>query len=559
MSKNMTRKGLAFGAGLSLVVSGFAALPAQANGLTGLIDLSPTSGPSNALAITAGAGKDFSLTASPAATVGSSGVLKFLVNDPEGKFNPVIGGLLDDGSAIEYPNSTANLTDTDDTETIAVSSAGVVTITTTHGFTAGDRIEFSADVVNDSGATLLLDDTVYTVASVTGTTSFTLVEAAEAVTLALLTEETVATTNADPSIATITDGSGTDFSSPFGPGDVVKFSAAIANANGAVAAANTNFTLVAASDDNNLKFEVLQANKNRASAVLSAASTVTLVAAAADGVANAVTIRMVGDANADGQFVVSSGVSNGSAISLALAAKDGVSRTVTVQAWVDTFSNNLIGAAEYVSSPVTVTFVALADITATTTLTPPAAGDANLSATVTTSPLINLSEDGNTDLVEIVFTRQGSITKGITTNASQSAVTGVISGQITMAIAANNITEWVDANADGEGVETANGEWSDSAGILAVPDARAAAAIGAVSVTASKIASVTTTAAHNLRTGDKITYASADIAVMDETAATVTVTGATTFTYPLSETTAVTAASDSDETAGGYTIGAGVS
>jgi hypothetical protein len=235
---------------------------------------------------------------------------------------------------------------------------------------------------------------------------------------------------------------------------------------------------------------------------------------------------------------------------------------VTVQAWVDTFGDNVIGATEYVSQPVTVDFIALADVTATTSLTPPSAGDATLSARVVTTPLINLVQDENTDLIEIVFTRQGSVTKGITTDASQNATTGVISGSITMAIVADNINSWVDGNSDGTGTSTGSAEWSDANGILAVPDDRAAAAIGAVSVTAGKVASVTTGAAHNLRTGDKITYASADIAAMNETAATVTVTGALTFTYALTETGDVTAASDADETAGGYTIatnGVGVS
>lgn len=558
MSKNMTRKGLAFGAGLSLVVSGFAALPAQANGLTGFISLLPTTGPETALAITAGVGQDFSLTASPASTVGSSGNLKFLVTDPEAKFEPYIGGLSDDGVVIEYPDSSASLLESDPAETVAVASDGKVTVTTAHSFVAGDRVEFSLDVVTDSGMTVLEDDTIYVVDSVTGTTSFTLAAgSAKAYSAALGTGNVDITSN----VATLT------VSNVFGVGDTFSINADIVTgANTILPVSGSPYTVAA-----NTTSSVVKVSRSASNVAQGAATTgvtltrVTVATAGIDvsGAGTTVDIRKVRSAtNSSGQYVVDSGVSNGSAIALDLRQVDAVSRSVTVQAWVDTFSDNKIGATEYVSAPVTISFVAMADITATTSLTPPAAGDATLSARVTTSPLINLLQDENSDLVEIVFTRQGSVTKGLTTAASQDATTGVISGSITMAIAADNITSWVDSDGDGTGVETGSSEWSDAAGILAVPTAKAAAQIGAVSVTAGKVASVTTTVDHNLRTGDKITYASADITVMDETAATVTVTGARTFTYPLSETAAVTAASDADETNGGYTIvtnGAGVS
>ena len=48
MSKNMTKKGLAFGAGFALVGSGLAGIPAQAIELNDYVKLAPTSGPAAA-------------------------------------------------------------------------------------------------------------------------------------------------------------------------------------------------------------------------------------------------------------------------------------------------------------------------------------------------------------------------------------------------------------------------------------------------------------------------------------------------------------------------------
>ena len=89
MSKNMTKKGLAFGAGFALVASGLAGLPANAVGITGFIPVAPTSGPATALAIQTGDGASFSVTATPVSTtMAGSGTLKYLVTDPEAKFTP---------------------------------------------------------------------------------------------------------------------------------------------------------------------------------------------------------------------------------------------------------------------------------------------------------------------------------------------------------------------------------------------------------------------------------------------------------------------------------------
>ena len=99
MSKNMTRKGLAFGAGLSLVASGLAGLPAQAAGLTGFITLLPETGLATGLAVGMGANNTFTLEAQAASTVGSAGKLKFLITDSAGLVRPKLDGLKDDRSS----------------------------------------------------------------------------------------------------------------------------------------------------------------------------------------------------------------------------------------------------------------------------------------------------------------------------------------------------------------------------------------------------------------------------------------------------------------------------
>ena len=93
MSKNMTRKGLAFGAGLSLVASGFAGLPANAAGIGGdFVTLAPVLGDQYAVHLS----DAFDLQANWATGVKATGQdLKFLVTDPNSALRvDVSAGLL---------------------------------------------------------------------------------------------------------------------------------------------------------------------------------------------------------------------------------------------------------------------------------------------------------------------------------------------------------------------------------------------------------------------------------------------------------------------------------
>ena len=456
MSKNMTRKSLAFGAGVSLVASGFAGLPANAVGIENFVTLAPTTGYAGAYAVIGAAGKTFSLTA----TAGSQAVIsnkemKFLVTDPELKFAPTV-----DSVGVALTNKM------DDNDLVTVTrgegiGSGIIALTNTalaaelgtggYFFLDDDLVGEKAD--GTAGATIASDDTVFY-----GTVSGSVV---------------TFTSNLDLS--------------------------AIVLANNAQINDSTHNT-------------VTQLSNLRAT---------------------------------DGSFVVDSGDADGTVDALVLSTADAVTRSVTVQAWVDYVENDVMDSLDYISPARTVTFVTDGDLTGSFSLTAPNEGDTALAGTFTTTPLLNGAQTNDSALFAALFTRQGDPkTAALVVNSTaQSATTGLWSASVNTA-AATSLSAWTaDATLPG------GSNWGHTAAT-----ARAANAIGAVSVTAAKVATVTTDAVHNLKTGDKITYASADLSVMNETAAVVTVVSTTVFTYPLSETVAVVAASDADETAGDYAI-----
>jgi hypothetical protein len=102
MSKNLTRKGIAFGATFALAATAFAGATPASAAVEGFVTLAPTSGYAEAYATLAGAGNDFSLTA----TQGPSAIftnkeLKFLVTDPESKFEPAVTQTAKAGPSID--------------------------------------------------------------------------------------------------------------------------------------------------------------------------------------------------------------------------------------------------------------------------------------------------------------------------------------------------------------------------------------------------------------------------------------------------------------------------
>jgi hypothetical protein len=162
MTKNTTRKGIAFGAGLALVASGFAGLPASAAGVdNGYVVLAPSSGTQydQLQALT------LDLTGSFVNAAASGAKLKYLVTDTDKVFKAdvdVNDSSTADTNSVSYGGGSAT----------AALAAGVVTVTTTtaHTLVSGDRVTISG-LTSTAGA----DDAngVQTVIAVTTASPFT--------------------------------------------------------------------------------------------------------------------------------------------------------------------------------------------------------------------------------------------------------------------------------------------------------------------------------------------------------------------------------------------------
>ena len=149
MSKNTTRKGLAFGAGLSLIATGFVSLPANASGIdNGFVSLAPASGTAYRVLATS----TFDLKANGVTSLqngGGSANLKFQVLDPDSRTKADWATAATSAASATY---TAGSTLTG----IAVSSATTVTATvTTPTLDANDKlvghsasVTATADLVN---------------------------------------------------------------------------------------------------------------------------------------------------------------------------------------------------------------------------------------------------------------------------------------------------------------------------------------------------------------------------------------------------------------------------
>lgn len=433
----MTRKGLAFGAGLSLVLSGFAGVPASAAGLadTSFVSLSPTTGTEyTVLASNSSGGATFSLKANEAATV-SVGNLKFLVTDPNSLVEPTAA------------TTARTLTLATSVAVVRAATTGIVTVTVSNNLAAGDLINLSGDL-----------------------------------------------TNANATVAVATDG-------PF----TVLTASASAFTFDATASGTTAV----------------------ASAVLSTARTVAVLREARDTTA--------------GTFVVDSGVSSAATDeTLVLKTVSNDTRSVTVVAWMDANGNDKVDSTEYASPVRTITWIKASEVVALTTLSP-IVGDLTLSAKITTTPVLNGEQTLAFNLLAVnaSFTRSLSTSTGLFGQANvglggnQTAVWNNTSKQFTVAVN-------VDANATDKANAVAGSgtvQWADL-------DAPVAGGTNLASLAISTTGRVTavTTADHKLVSGDKITMivdaGQTTLTLAAEAAGrTVTVTGAKSFTYQVSETT----------------------
>ena len=141
--------------------------------------------------------------------------------------------------------------------------------------------------------------------------------------------------------------------------------------------------------------------------------------------------KVIREARADnGSFVVDTGSAtpNSDEVLVLAQGNETTTRTVTVEAWVDNNGNDVIDDTEYASTVRTVTFKKASEITGTVTWTAPTLGDANLVASVTTTPTLNGPQVGNS-MVHVVYTRQGIAGNGPDA-AAWNSTTGVWDGSL---------------------------------------------------------------------------------------------------------------------------------
>jgi hypothetical protein len=488
MSKNMIRKSLAFGAGIALVSSGFAAAPANA-AIENFVTLVADGDYEDAYAVIAGSTKTFSLTATQGATAifNGSKELKFLVTDPEGVFEPAnnsagrtqmtLAGAADQGS-LDHLTNTVTVTD--------ATASGMT------GLADGDLIVFSTAITTVTAGSPAVEVVV-----------------------------------ADASVPYVVTGR---------TGTTVSF---VSTATAAEAATG------------NIAITALKADSTG-------------------------TLRVLREArNDDKSFVVDTGLTDGTAGTIKLKAPDAVTRTVTVQAFVDFVENDKIDSLDYVSPAREVTFVALADLKGSIALTPPNIGETSLTATISTSPVLNGDQVADATLLAAVFNRQDSTQNPIVrvNSNTQDAVKGTWTATVDLG-ASPTLTGWVNATTTVAGISLTSPTRNDWGFIMPTNRAGADGAdpstpteeLQSVSVSTTGVATLTTLLDHNLRTGDKITVAVAsggsnqDIdnvpAAAESVAVAVIVTGSKSFTYKISDTTLpTTVQSDNDlATATAYTI-----
>jgi hypothetical protein len=410
MKNNTTRKGLAIVASASLLVAGFAGLPAQAAGISdGSVSLVPTTGAEYATV----SGGTMTLSANAATGVlGTGKYLKFQVEDALGKTTAAPGAGITDISSSSTAVAATNkitfagldnhifkvgdevgLSGANDAAQDAANSIGLAFATVTaHGGAqasvdkltltgtpeAGDT--FSATVTYDGGAAYAAD--IHTV-----TAGQTLTEVATS--LAALIAANAGITTAAVS------------------GGVITTTAADDNKEVAIAVAVTEFV------------DITTVNLARAKITNIEAATITVESTISDDrttVTDDVTLTLLTSTPALGKYIFDSKSDTNTADKvLKLTSTDeDVTQTVTVTAWIDSNDDGDIDTTEYSSPARTVTFLAHSAITSTLTWRPVSVGDATVIADVTFSPTLNGSQysvdrTNAIGALQVQMTRPGSV------------------------------------------------------------------------------------------------------------------------------------------------------
>ena len=447
MSKNTTRKGLAFGAGIALVASGIAAAPAQATGIANdWVTLVPKAGTTYSM-ITE---QYFDISANFATAADNGAKLKFLVTDPSSisKYD-IAGATIGDFDTIAADSGTGDV--------FALRQVQGTTDTVVAAFAAASGIELGDVVDGDSIA--VTSGTAAVLTELNGKLTVSAVKEVAAVTLP--------TDDAD-GISITSGGSGvvdtvvvTSAAHGVVAGDIVELTGVADGSNDSIAetttignlntyhvvtAADTNtftFVVEAATADDDVQvtlgtFEVHNITVNLAgttdvtvsSAVLmgsiaggfdelsdgdayDSAENMLLAAFGLAGQSGAGAQKTDGTAgrNANGSYIVDTTDVDDAGADETLRVVASAAGTVTVQAWIDSDADNVIDAAEYVSQTRTITFIDYDDVSFTTTLTEPVLAGTVLNATVSIDNNVNMAQipDGT---VTVDFKKDGSTVSG---------------------------------------------------------------------------------------------------------------------------------------------------
>ena len=214
-------------------------------------------------------------------------------------------------------------------------------------------------------------------------------------------------------------------------------------------------------------------------------------------------------------FILDSKVdTNTSNKTITLTSSDNeASHSADVTAWIDDNDNGVIDATEYQSPTRTVKFLIPGDVVSTTTIRPASAGDATVTADVTTVPALNGDQivSGN---VQVAFGRP-SESAAPKTNASWSDD----DQKWTAVSRAFNTNYWTDIYAG-------------------LPSG---ATLSKIAI-ASNVVTATTTAAHKYQVGDTVNVNATLARADNATAKVLSVPTTTTFTYAVTTANEATAA-----------------
>ena len=432
MSKNMTRKGLAFGAGLSLIVSGIAGLPANAAGINDdSVSLLPTIG--DEFDIIAGA--DLRLSANMATGVlGTGKYLKFHVADALGKTSVYYTG------STQHSDVASAYTQEADDEKVTLTGL------TSHLFKVGDEVEISGadDNFLNTAANVAIGQTTGTpasdgVAQITTVTASGIPQTGDVFSLTISGTTASFTAADNDTLAAVATGL-----------------AAAINASGlsatVTAAATSGGALTVTADADNTAFtaslavtewiNVANVNESRVTITDKTADSITFVGGAISvdtgTVTDDVTVKMLSSTPEDGAYIFDTkSDTNGTDKTIQLSSTDqNVTQTVIVTAWVDSNNDDDIDTTEYASPARTVRFLASTAITPTVTFDPISVGDSTVVAKVTTTPALNGAQLSTSSAyqpvgsltsaaaaLKVEFTRPGTSEVELSASTSYSDVT----------------------------------------------------------------------------------------------------------------------------------------